>query len=635
MAATISGASLQGIYNRLNAIPAYHPMDAQTFADWSVEAGDVVTVSRGSESYSSPVSTARMVWKGTPEVQLTSTGNKQRNPVSTESQRKYKRGSAAKRTQEIIQTTLTDDINDVSSTVTQLSNSWSVIVEGTGANSVIKPAAIQASIDSQTGTSKIHLSADKILLDGATFADYFATQSITLQDIVIHEGSDIDIGDDTGLYIGDDVGFYYGGSYHPFAYCLTDAEISNSKVHFKQLNGSELQVYVSGNSLIFKDADNNQLSFSKATSLSSGWSGEIGADTGRTYTVSALPASVGIDPVELKLYDGNFHNFTGTWDGNKYTGKIVYSIPAGAITQYADTGLRYEVDVTNKLQEKTVTPTASQQTITPDAGKIGFSSVIVEAGGGGSGEITTVKGTAINEHLPEYSGTMTVSGTNITNSPYEVGIGINHSTFIPQGASSAVPCVNILHGDTVIARQDVTVSAKTPTFTYNASTHKYTASTKAMAWGVEYGNAITADSGTEAYDSFDYGAYTLYDYDEAGYSPSPKRYTLTSGSGSSAVCNMGIIVKNSRNATTKTFTFNAPVTYAYRDGYEKGKSSKLVTDDIQIDDYTSIEKGTNAPSLKNAINHAQSEKTWLSFRVYIKGTSPLVQKYYKMNFTNG
>ena len=100
MAATISGASLQGIYNRLNAVPAYHPMDAQTFADWSVEAGDVVTVSRGEESYSSPVSTTRMVWKGTPEVQITSTGNKKRNPVSTESKKKYKRGSAAQRSQE-------------------------------------------------------------------------------------------------------------------------------------------------------------------------------------------------------------------------------------------------------------------------------------------------------------------------------------------------------------------------------------------------------------------------------------------------------------------------------------------------------------------------------------------------------
>ena len=214
MAVVITDASLQGIYNRLHAIPEYHPLDAQTFADWSVEAGDVVTVSRGDDSYSSPVHTSRMVWKGSPETQLTSGGNKQRDPVSTVSQKKYRRGSAAQRSQEIIQTTLTDEVESVQSTVTQLANQWSVVVEGTGDNAHIKPAVIQASIESAGtgGTSKILLSADNIVLDGTTLSSYFASGGVTIaNELELYEGTDVLLKDDTTLYVYDGAGLYYGG----------------------------------------------------------------------------------------------------------------------------------------------------------------------------------------------------------------------------------------------------------------------------------------------------------------------------------------------------------------------------------------------------------------------------------------
>ena len=100
MAVTVQGASLSGIYNRLNSAPVYHPYEAETFADWSLEAGDMVSVARGNEIYESPVHGSKMVWKGTPQITLESTGNKERESVAKVSKRKYSKGSGGMRTQQ-------------------------------------------------------------------------------------------------------------------------------------------------------------------------------------------------------------------------------------------------------------------------------------------------------------------------------------------------------------------------------------------------------------------------------------------------------------------------------------------------------------------------------------------------------
>lgn len=571
MAVTITDASLQGIYNRLHAIPEYHPLDAQTFADWAVEAGDVVTVSRENDSYSSPVHSSRMVWKGSPETQLTSGGNKQRDPVSTVSQKKYRRGSAAQRSQEIIQSTLEDEVGGVRSIVTQMANQWSVVVEGTGQNAHIKPAVIQASINAATQESRIYLAADKIELDGDAVADAIQSQNVQVQQLTV-----------TGELIVDDLGSITA----PAIEC-DFAEFSELYVGEESYN--KLNIYdvsISGNTLTVWYVDGSHRDFRKAVSLDGRWNSAYNVRAGKTYTVTATMngSSVGGEGVELA--DGDAvssisSSVAGSWNGNVYTGKIAKLLDDGT---YDATGLIYQVDVTNKLQEKTVTPTGSQQTVTPDNGYIGLSSVVVNAGGGGSGTITTVTGTEINEHQPAYSGNVKVYGTNISNSPYTVGIGVEHGTFQPQ-SGSARPCVNVKYGNTIIARQDVTVSATAPTFTYNSATHNYTASAQGKVWSTAYGTAATNTSGTEAYDagsndgylegvaagqsSFNLAEYVYVNYDPE-YSPEPKMYKITSGEGSGANCVMGFIIKTNKNDTQKKAHYNAPVTYAYRDGYQKG-----------------------------------------------------------------
>ena len=90
--ANITGASLTPILQRLNNTESYHPLEAETFADWSVEAGDVVTVSRDGTDYSSPVHSSKISWRKGQQVTLSSTGNEERDSIAKLSQKKYTTG---------------------------------------------------------------------------------------------------------------------------------------------------------------------------------------------------------------------------------------------------------------------------------------------------------------------------------------------------------------------------------------------------------------------------------------------------------------------------------------------------------------------------------------------------------------
>ena len=84
--------SLSSIYNRLNGVDPYHPFSAETFSDWSVEAGDMVSVSKDGTKYSSPVGSTTLEWNGAPQVTMTSTGQQQRDSVTKAGQKKYSGG---------------------------------------------------------------------------------------------------------------------------------------------------------------------------------------------------------------------------------------------------------------------------------------------------------------------------------------------------------------------------------------------------------------------------------------------------------------------------------------------------------------------------------------------------------------
>jgi len=89
--AVIAGASLGDVYSRLHDVDGYNPMDAETFADWSTEAGDIVTIVRGNDEYEVPVHSARMVWKGAPQTTLSAGGNRKRESLAKVSKDKFNR----------------------------------------------------------------------------------------------------------------------------------------------------------------------------------------------------------------------------------------------------------------------------------------------------------------------------------------------------------------------------------------------------------------------------------------------------------------------------------------------------------------------------------------------------------------
>lgn len=113
--ANVEGASLGPIFSRLNSVPEYHPLDADTFADWSVEAGDIVTVTRDGNNYASPVHQASMSWKRGQQVQLSATGKKERDPLTKLSQQKFNRGGGGMRRQDYWHQYVTDMYGNIRS----------------------------------------------------------------------------------------------------------------------------------------------------------------------------------------------------------------------------------------------------------------------------------------------------------------------------------------------------------------------------------------------------------------------------------------------------------------------------------------------------------------------------------------
>lgn len=90
-------ASLQPIYERLNGADSYHPFSASTFADWSIEAGDIVTLKRKSDAYVSPVHSSHLSWRGSPQVTMQSRGSRELDSIGKATQKKFNRSNGGYR----------------------------------------------------------------------------------------------------------------------------------------------------------------------------------------------------------------------------------------------------------------------------------------------------------------------------------------------------------------------------------------------------------------------------------------------------------------------------------------------------------------------------------------------------------
>ena len=52
------------IYNRVNALGAYNPISIKVIADWSIEAGDIISFTYGGETFSLPIFQQTYSWRG-------------------------------------------------------------------------------------------------------------------------------------------------------------------------------------------------------------------------------------------------------------------------------------------------------------------------------------------------------------------------------------------------------------------------------------------------------------------------------------------------------------------------------------------------------------------------------------------
>ena len=88
---------MQPIYERLNGADRYHPFAANTFSDWAIEAGDIVNIKRGSDTFTSPVHTSHLSWRGSPVVSMQTRGNQQLDSIGKMTQKKFARSGGAYR----------------------------------------------------------------------------------------------------------------------------------------------------------------------------------------------------------------------------------------------------------------------------------------------------------------------------------------------------------------------------------------------------------------------------------------------------------------------------------------------------------------------------------------------------------
>lgn len=88
------------ILSALGELGTFAPVAADTFADWTMQAGDVVTIKSGTDSYKTPLYTLNMTWKGSPRVTMESTGSEKPEPISKFERRRYAGGRSAARAKE-------------------------------------------------------------------------------------------------------------------------------------------------------------------------------------------------------------------------------------------------------------------------------------------------------------------------------------------------------------------------------------------------------------------------------------------------------------------------------------------------------------------------------------------------------
>ena len=80
---------LENVLAKMQATPQFHPMSADTFSDWSIEAGDVITVDVGGQNQTLPVFSSDLDWGGAAMSTLSCSGSRERPTLSKAERQNY------------------------------------------------------------------------------------------------------------------------------------------------------------------------------------------------------------------------------------------------------------------------------------------------------------------------------------------------------------------------------------------------------------------------------------------------------------------------------------------------------------------------------------------------------------------
>lgn len=85
----------EAINTKLQTAPQYHPYNASLFADWTLQSGDVVTVTSDSDTYTAPIHNMSLKWFGAPKVEISAAGNPKREVQDEEARKEYEAENTA------------------------------------------------------------------------------------------------------------------------------------------------------------------------------------------------------------------------------------------------------------------------------------------------------------------------------------------------------------------------------------------------------------------------------------------------------------------------------------------------------------------------------------------------------------
>ena len=83
----------QLVLDRLASVSAFRPSTTESFTDWRLQAGDVVSVTSGNDSYQVPIFGMTLKWNGKPRASLESTGNQEREELPAMQRKSYATGA--------------------------------------------------------------------------------------------------------------------------------------------------------------------------------------------------------------------------------------------------------------------------------------------------------------------------------------------------------------------------------------------------------------------------------------------------------------------------------------------------------------------------------------------------------------